>query len=141
MEYDATISAVKNAVKEAVSDLTKNQPGKEPVTEAIASSTASVEFLTPTKTIAAFTALPSPVSVKGQPVSSKNLCAKNSCTFGRKLRKHVWIKCSHRRGEGQGCAYWVHAPCIGFPNLKEEDASMLDGWCCPEHTEILMKKK
>lgn len=140
LDYDSTISAVKNAVKEAVRDLTNELPGKEPGTAVIDSSAATEDLMTPTKTISAFTAFPSPVTVRGQPVSSKNLCTKNSCTFGKKLRKHVWIKCSHR-SEAQGCAYWVHAPCIGFPYLKEENVKLLDGWCCPDHTDIQMKRK
>lgn len=141
IDYDTTIAAVKAAVQEAVRDVHKDVPSKDPVVDLIGSSNTSDALATPTKMIAAFTALPSPVTVKGQPISAKNLCAKNSCSFGKKLRKHVWIKCSHRNAEEQGCSYWVHAPCIGFPSLKAENSSMLDGWCCPEHTDVLMKKK
>lgn len=139
LDYDATIAAVKNAVKEVVSGVKEVQT-VAPETVVIASSSASDDQMTPTKTIAAFTALPSPVAIKGQPVSSKNLCAKNSCTFGKKIRKHVWVKCCYQ-SEGQSCTYWVHASCIGFPTLKQENVQMLDGWYCPEHTEVQMKRK
>lgn len=141
LDYNTTISAVKNAVKEAVNDLAKELPRKKPDTAVIAASTAIDELMTPTKTIAAFTALPSPVSVKGQPVSSKNLCTKNSCSFGKKVRKPVWVKCCYQSDKEARCAYWVHAPCIGFPTLKEENVKLLDGWCCPEHTEAQIKRK
>lgn len=145
LDYDTTITAVKNAVKnavkEAVSGLTKEVQTKEaPESVVIASSSVTDDQMTPTKTISAFTAMPSPVSIKGQPVSSKNLCAKNSCTYGKKIRKHVWVKCSYQC-DGQSCTYWVHAPCIGFPTLKQENVQMLDGWYCPGHTDIQMKRK
>lgn len=141
LEYDATMTAVKNAVKEAVSGLTKEVKQSERDAISVESPSADDTLMTPTKTISAFTSLPSPVSIKGQPVSSKNLCAENSGTFGKKLRKHVWIKCCHQSVEGQSCSYWVHASCLGFPTLKEEDAKLLDGWHCPDHAEIQMKRK
>lgn len=142
LDHDTTILAVKNAVKETWDDFAKRQREKECTNVTISTIVKETEVLaTPTKTISAFTALPSPVTVKGQPLSAKNLCAKNSCTFGKKLRKLVWIKCCYRNGEGQQCTYWVHAPCIGFPSLKAEDVNMLDGWCCPDHTDMQMKQK
>lgn len=142
LDHDTTILAVKNAVKEAWDKYGKQQPEKECGTDVtIISSTATESLVTPTKTITAFTAFPSPATVKGQPVSAKNLCMKNSCTFGKKMRKPVWIKCCHRNGEGQQCTYWVHAPCIGFPSLKADDVNMVNGWYCPEHTDMQMKRK
>lgn len=145
LDHDATISAVKNAVKDSVTqafnDLTKEQREKESLTDITLSSTTTEVLVTPTKTISAFTAFPSPVTVRGQPVSAKNLCAKNSCTFGKKTRKPIWIKCCHRNGDEQQCSYWVHAPCIGFPSLKANDVKMLNGWCCPDHTDMVMKQK
>lgn len=137
MSYDAAMSAVKLAVKEAFDNLI---PQKE--IDVSVSKNATELFVTPTKAISSFTVFPSPVAVNNSQVSSsKNLCGKNSCTFGKRLRKHVWIKCSHRSDGGQSCNYWVHAPCIGFPSLKDEDAKLLDGWCCPDHTEAQMKRK
>lgn len=137
MNYEATMSAVKVAMKEVFDGLI---PPKEVDVSVLTEATES--FVTPTKAISSFTVFPSPVAVnKSQPRSSKNLCAKNACTFGKRLRKPVWVKCSHHIDGGPSCNYWVHAPCIGFPSLKDENAKLLDGWCCPDHTEIQMKRK
>lgn len=142
LDENVTIAAVKSAVTEAVSELVDQFKSKasEKQVSSIDVPSAAEDQMTPTKTISAFTALPSPVAIKGQPVSAKNLCVKNSCTFGKKIRKHVWIKCCHQ-SDGQNCTYWVHASCIGFPTLKQENVQMLDGWYCPEHTEVRMKRK
>ncbi len=144
LDHDTTILAVKNAVKDSVQEawnnMAKEHHGKEGFTDHCLSSTID-DLASPTKTISAFTAVPSPVAVRGQPISAKNLCAKNSCTFGKKTRKPVWIKCSYRNDDKQQCSYWVHAPCIGFPSLKADDVNMLDGWCCPDHTDMQMKRK
>lgn len=136
MSYETTVSAVKVAVQEAINELI---PRKEATVGDV--SVATELFVTHNKAISSFTVLPSPVTAnKVLPTSSKNLCAKNSCTFGKRLRKPVWVKCSHRT-EGQSCNYWVHAPCIGFPSLKAENVNLLDGWSCPDHTEVEMKRK
>lgn len=140
LDYDATMSAVKLTVKEAINDLIHRKEANGAVTSSSEETTEA--FITPTKTISTFSVLPSPVKVtKIPPTQSKNLCAKKSCTFGKKIRKPVWVKCSHRFEEGQSCNYWVHGPCIGFPNLKDDDVGLLDGWCCPDHTEMQMKRK
>lgn len=145
LDHDTTISAVKNAVKDSMTDawndLAKEHREKESVTNVTLSSTTTEVLSTPTKTISAFTAFPSPVTVKGQPVSAKNLCAKNSCTFGKKTRKPVWVKCGHRNVDEPQCSFWVHAQCIGFPFLKADDVKIFDGWRCPDHTDMEMKRK
>lgn len=142
LDYDTTMSAIKLAVKEAVSDLMPKKRADGVVTEETSSSEIMETLITPTKTISTFTAFPSPVAVKRiLPTTSKNLCGKNSCTFGKKIRKPVWVKCSHRCDDGQSCNYWVHAPCIGFPSLTDKDVQKLTGWYCPDHTEIQMKRK
>lgn len=137
LDYDQTISAVKLAVKEAMAEFV---PGKE--VDAAAKTSEANEFATPTKTISAFTTIPSPVAVKKQlPTSSKNLCGKGSCTFAKKMKKPIWVKCNYNDDVGQSCSFWVHAPCIGFPFLKEGDQKLLNGWYCADHTEMQMKRK
>ncbi len=142
LEFDATMSAVKLAVKEAVSELMPKKRAEGDVIAENSPSEIADTFITPTKTLSSFTAFPSPVGVKKiLPSTSRNLCGKNSCSFGKKMRKPVWVKCSNRCEDGQSCNYWVHAPCIGFPGFTEKDVQKLAGWCCPDHTEIQMKKK
>lgn len=93
MSYESTISAVKVAMQEAINGLI---PRKEAtvVSEAVEGVSEATElFVTPTKAISSFTVFPSPVTAnKVIPTSSKNLCARNSCTFGNRLRKPVWVK-------------------------------------------------
>lgn len=138
MGFNDTMTAVQTAVKEAICGLL---PRKNADVTVPSSSEASFLSVTPTKTITAFSSIPSPVTVKKMPTSSKNLCAKNSCTFGKKIRKPVWVRCSHSI-EGQSCSYHVHAPCIGFPSIKEGEVELhLKGWLCPDHTVDFLKKK
>lgn len=145
LDFNNTMSAVKLAVKEAVSDLMPRKKADGALTaETLSSETTEPEpFITPTKTISTFTEFPSPVVVKKiLPTKSKNLCGKNSCSFGKKIRKPVWVKCGYRCEDGQqSCNYCVHAPCIGFPSFTDKDVQKLADWCCPDHTEIQMKRK
>lgn len=141
MDRDTTITAIKDAVRDAMNDFPKDNQVRNGISTDPTQTQTEVVLATPTKTIDTFTVLPSPVAVKGQPLSAVNLCLKNSCSFGKKIKHPVWIKCAHRSDEHRRCSYWVHAPCIGFPFLKAEDVSMVDGWHCPEHTGFQVKQK
>ncbi|XP_037047885.1 uncharacterized protein LOC119082470 [Bradysia coprophila] len=139
LDFDGTMSAVKVAVQEAMSDYF---PQKQVAATVTAPLDTSIDFTTPTKTISAFTTIPSPANErKSLPTSSKNLCGRNACSFEKKIRKPVWVKCSYDGGDGKTCSYWVHAACIGFPALKEADAKSFGAWHCPDHTESYFKRK
>lgn len=104
--------AIKQAMKEAWDDSVVIHYPKEHGAKSNMQVTIEPTLETPTKTISALTVLPSPVNAS-QTVSANNLCARNSCTFGKKIRKPIWVKCSHRNDQGQQCSYWVQARIYG----------------------------